>query len=131
MIKIINNLFKYQKIRFLFVGGLNTLVGYGSFAVLLFFNVNYLIANTISYIIGVIHSYFWNKKFTFKSNNKSPKELVRFIFVYIINYLAGMFILYVLVDIIGINQYISGILNLITTTIISWFGHEYFSFKRS
>lgn len=131
MIKLIKRMFSNQKIRFLFVGGLNTIVGYGSFALLLFMNLNYLVANTISYIIGIIHSYFWNKKFTFKSKNKSPLELVKFIFVYIVNYLIGMIILYLLVDKLGINHYIAGMLNLIITTLISWFGHKYFSFAGS
>jgi putative flippase GtrA len=92
--------------------------------------MNYLLANTISYIIGVIHSYIWNKKFTFKSKDKSISEIIRFIFVYIVNYLVGLGILYILVDKIGLNKYLAGALNLIITTLISWFGHKYFSFKQ-
>lgn len=130
MINKIKELFKIQQIRFLFVGGLNTIVGYGSFALLIFFGLNYLIANTISYIIGVIHSYLWNKNFTFKSKNKSISEVIRFIFVYIVNYLIGLGVLYILVDKIGLDKYLAGALNLIITTLISWFGHKYFSFKQ-
>ena len=37
MNKLIKKLFKYKEIRFLFVGGINTIVGYGSYAILLFF----------------------------------------------------------------------------------------------
>ena len=43
----IKKIFERQEIRFLFVGGLNTLVGYGIYAILLFLNINYLLANTI------------------------------------------------------------------------------------
>ena len=61
----IKNLFKIEQIRFLFVGGLNTIVGYGTYALLIMMNLNYLLANTISTIVGVIHSYIWNRNFTF------------------------------------------------------------------
>lgn len=130
MISKIKELFKYQQIRFLFVGGLNTIVGYGSFALLLLTGMNYLLANTISYIVGVIHSYIWNRKFTFKSKNKSILEIVKFVLVYVVNYLIGLLSLYILVDIFKIDKYIAGALNLIITTLISWFGHKYFSFRQ-
>lgn len=130
MISKIKELFKYQQIRFLFVGGLNTIVGYGSFALLLLTGMNYLLANTISYIVGVIHSYIWNRKFTFKSKNKSILEIVKFVLVYVVNYLIGLLSLYILVDIFKIDEYIAGALNLIITTLISWFGHKYFSFRQ-
>ena len=90
MIKnMIKKLFSYQPIRFLFVGGLNTLVGYGIYALLVYIGVNYLLANTISTIIGIAHSYLWNRFFTFKSKNKAIKEITKFVSVYIVSYLLG------------------------------------------
>ena len=70
----IKHIFEIQQIRFLIVEGLNTLVGYGTYALLILKGINYLLANTIGTIIGVIHSYIWNKKFTFKSNNSIKKK---------------------------------------------------------
>ena len=43
-------MFKSQKIRFLFVGGLNTIVGYGSFVVLLALKMNYLFAKRNTFL---------------------------------------------------------------------------------
>ena len=130
MIDKIKQLIQDTRIRFLFVGCLNTIVGYGTYALLVYINVNYLIANTISTIVGVIHSYIWNRNFTFKSNNKVGKELIKFITVYIISYIIGLINLYVIVNIFDINKYIAGIINIVITTIVSWFGHKYFSFRR-
>ena len=127
---MIEKLFKRQEIRFLFVGGLNTVVGYGLYALLLFLNINYLIANTFSTIIGVLHSYLWNRYFTFKSREKASKELLKFISVYILSYLIGMGTLFCFKEIFNISPYLAGLLNLIITTLISWFGHKYFSFKK-
>lgn len=128
VINKIKKLFEYEQIRFLFVGGLNTIVGYGSYALLLLVGLNFVYANTISYIIGVIHSYIWNKKFTFKSNNKSILEVIKFIGVYVINYLIGLAFISLFIKVFGINEYLAGALNLVVTTLISYFGHKYFSF---
>ena len=124
-------IFERQEFRFLFVGGLNTLVGYGVYAILLLLNLNYLIANTISTVIGVLHSYLWNRFFTFKSKEKAGKELIKFISVYIISYLIGTVSLYCFTGILNLSPYVAGLINLVITTLISWFGHKYFSFSNN
>lgn len=119
-----------QEIRFLIVGGLNTLVGYGIFAILVYFQINYLLANTISTIIGVAHSYLWNRFFTFKSKEKAGKEFVKFISVYVVSYLLGSITLILFKNVLHISPYLAGLLNLGFTTLISWFGHKNFSFRK-
>ena len=39
--EVFMKIFKIQGIRFLFVGGLNTIVGYGIYAILIFLNAVY------------------------------------------------------------------------------------------
>ena len=130
MKNLIKKIFSYQPIRFLFVGGLNTLVGYGVYALLVYLGVNYLIANTVSTVVGVIHSYLWNRFFTFKSKNKALKEITKFVSVYIVSYLIGMFTLFIFKDKLNISPYIAGLINLVITTLISYFGHKYISFRK-
>lgn len=127
--KISKKLFSYQQIRFLFVGGINTLIGYGSYALFLYLGLNYIIANTLATIIGILNSYLWNRKFTFKSKANVKKEILKFIAVYAVSYILGLIAITLFVKKIGMNEYIAGLLNLIVTTLISWFGHKYFSFK--
>lgn len=132
MKKIINYikiLFEKKFFRFLFVGGINTLVGYGTFALFLYLNFHYSLAYILSFVIGVANSYIWNKNFTFKSKEKSYKELLRFVSVYLISFFVGLIALYILVDVLSMNQYLAGLINLFFTTLISWFGHNKFSFK--
>ena len=43
MTNYLKKLYNMQQIRFLFVGGLNTLVGYGIYALCLFLGINYFI----------------------------------------------------------------------------------------
>ena len=127
---LIKKLLSKQGFRFLMVGGINTAVGYGAYALLIFFGLQYLIANTISTIIGVINSYLWNRFFTFKSKDKALGEMARFVLVYLVSYCASMLFLYLIVGKLGLNTYLAGILNIVLTTTVSWFGHKNFSFKK-
>lgn len=80
-------------------------------------------------VVGVINSYLWNRFFTFKSKNKALGEIVRFSLVYLASYCVSMILLYLLVGYLGMSAYLAGFLNIIAITLISWFGHKYFSFK--
>ncbi|MEA4873662.1 MAG: GtrA family protein [Synergistaceae bacterium] len=118
-----------QRVRFLIVGGINTAVGYGTFAAVIFLGGHYIVANVIATAVGMTVSYFLNKYFTFRQYKKSFTEIIRFISVYFFSFMLGNVVLYVMVDIISISPYLAGALNLIFTTLISWFGHKYFSFR--
>lgn len=126
---LITNIFNKKIYRFIFVGGINTVIGYGTFAIFLYFGMHYYFAYILSYIVGVSNSYIWNKLFTFKSKNKSYKEFIRFTSVYLISFLIGSAFLYIIVDIFDFNAYIGGAINLVLTTTISWTGHNKYSFK--
>lgn len=120
--------------RFLFVGVLNTIVGYAGYAFFCWIGTHYLLASTLATVVGVLHSYIWNKFYTFKTRNNSLKELVseffRFISVYAVSYFINIGCLAVLVDVLLINKYLAGALLTLTTTIISYLGHNYFSFGK-
>lgn len=125
----IKNLINDQRVRFLIVGAINTAVGYGSFALFIFIGGHYLVANVIATVIGVTVSYFLNKYFTFKQYRKSYAEIIRFVSVYFFSFMLGNLLLYIMVDIISISPYLAGAINLISSTLISWFGHKHFSFN--
>ncbi|MEI7689439.1 MAG: GtrA family protein [Candidatus Saccharibacteria bacterium] len=130
MIKsMINRLLGRQEFRFLMVGGINTAVGYGTYALFVFLGFDYLVAFTIATIVGVINSYLWNRFFTFRSSSKALSEISRFALVYLVSFCVGLLFLKVIVGWSGINQYLAGILNIMMTTAISWFGHKNFSFR--
>ncbi len=127
--RIFDDLLRHKEFRFLIVGGINTAVGYTAFVLFVFIGSQYLIANTLATIIGVINSYIWNRFFTFKSKGKAISEIARFSLVYATSYCISMLFLYLIVGCLGVNVYIAGALNIIIITIISWFGHKNFSFK--
>lgn len=115
--------------RFLTVGVLNTIVGYGSYSVLLAVKFHYLTAMITSHIIGMIHSYFWNKHWTFKKKAKSSGEKIRFITVYGIVLFSNAALLILLVDYLKLSAYLGGFLAMILVTVISFIGHKFWSFR--
>lgn len=131
IIALIKKLFGDKRIRFLFVGGINTAVGYGTYALFIALGLNPYLATTLSTVIGVINSYFWNKYFTFRQPKKSLAEVLRFASVYAVSYAANLGLVYIFVDRMGINSYLSGVLCLFVTTILSYVGHNFFSFKKA
>ena len=129
--KIVTALLSDQRFRFLLVGGINTAVGYGSFVTGIFVGLHYFTAHIAATVIGVTCSYFLNKYFTFKQYKKSWHEVGRFISVYFTSFMLGNVILFCLIDLLKIHAYFAGGLNLVLTTLISWFGHKYFSFRKT
>jgi len=73
--------------RFILVGVLNTVITITIFLFLTnFVKLDYRLSNSIGYIIGVINSFIWNKKWTFKTKNSLKSEFLKFIVVFIISY---------------------------------------------
>ena len=127
--RMVKMFFLDKRIRFLLVGGLNTAVGYGFYALFIFLGLDPYLAITLSTVIGVINSYFWNKYFTFRKPGKSIAEILRFVLVYAVSSCANLGLVYLFVDVLGTNPYLSGVFCLAITTLVSYLGHSFFSFR--
>jgi putative flippase GtrA len=127
---VINRLFADRRIRFVFVGFINFVLGYGTYALLIYLKNHYLVAQLVSFTLAVTNSYFWNKYFTFKSPGKSRGEVFRFVMVYAVSYVLNMIVLYVCIDKIRLNAYIAGAFTVIISTAVSYVGHKNISFRQ-
>ena len=115
--------------HFIIVGVANTVLSYVLYSILLHFKFNYTLSYWIAMCAGVLNSYVFNKFWTFRAYRRSIAEFIRFVSVYLVSFFIGMWTLYCLVDVLTVNAYVAGIVNLFLTTLISWFGHKYFSFR--
>jgi putative flippase GtrA len=128
--KTIRRFMDKQFIRFVFVGGLNTIVSFGSYALFIkVFGINYVVASFIYTVIGVTNSYLWNKYFTFKIKKMNIFEFLRFISVYAISYVINVNLLIILVEIFKFDPIIANVLLLVVTMLISFVGHKLWSFR--
>jgi putative flippase GtrA len=115
--------------KFACVGILNTIVGYGAFFILSDY-FYYLLALILSHIIGVTHSFLWNKFWVFKSKQFKILEFAKFNLVYLFVLLANMVTLYISVSIFTFNPKIAQLAILPLITLISYAGQKYFSFRQ-
>lgn len=121
-----------QKIRYLIVGGWNTLFGYGVFAGLYFWlsdSLHYMIILSISFAISVANAYIGYKFFVFKTKGNVLRESIRVYLVYGISFLFNLAVLPVLVEVLHINVYLSQAFVTVLTIIGSYILHKNFSFK--
>jgi putative flippase GtrA len=118
-----------QTIKFGLVGLLNTLIGYGVFFIFLSW-VPYIYALFVANIIGASNSFFWNKYWTFKSKNKYHAEILRFVLVYTFTFIINAMLLSLAISKYHINAKIAQAFILILVTLISFFGHKYWSFRK-
>lgn len=90
---------------FLFFGGLNTVLTYGLYLLLLL-AVNYPAAYSASYIAGIFISYILNTRFVFRERLRLSKAL-QYPAVYLIQYLVGLGLLYLMVEIIHVSKVVA------------------------
>ncbi len=119
-----------QFLKYSIVGIFNTII---SFSVIFFlFNVlsvNYVLANTIGYICGLINSFIWNKKWTFRSNKAYLKEIILYLLVFIVSYFANVFTLIILVEVFLLNKNISFVLSGVIYVIIGFGANKKWTFS--
>lgn len=117
-------------IKFGLVGVLNTLINWIIFAVLNFVGVYYIIANVIAYVIATINSYTWNSRWVFKYNGKDQKETTtKFIVLNLVGLALNTIILYLLVDLIGLNKLIALVITTVIVMIINYIVNKIWVFK--
>jgi putative flippase GtrA len=100
--------------RFLIGGAVNTVVTYAVFLGLSLV-VHYSIAYTVTYLVGMIVSYWLAGAFVFDTGFNLGSAL-RFPLAYVVSYLYGLGALFLLIDILGVPHY-AAILVVIATGI--------------
>ncbi len=131
-----------QFIGFGLVGFSNTVIGYLIYAASLkalrlynlFAGYDIYIAQLIMFILSVAWSFFWNNKFVFKKENDAERNiltaLVKTYASYAFTCLFLSEILLVLwVELLGINEYIAPILNLLVTVPLNFLLQKKWTFK--
>ncbi|WP_076998639.1 GtrA family protein [Variovorax sp. KK3] len=100
-----------QFLRFLTVGVFNTVFGYCIiFACMYLAGLSAEVSNVIGYAVGLTTSYLLNRNFTFRSKQSRRGEVVRFVIVFAIAYMANFLALLLLIRQIGVHEGLSQIL---------------------
>ena len=106
-----------QIIRFGLVGISNTIVSYVIYAVAFALTDNYFLANVLSWLLSVLHAYFWQNVFVFKEDKNAQKRvwwkvLLKTYAAYAFTgLLLNNLLLWLWVDVIDISRFCTGIAN--------------------
>ncbi len=129
-------------VKFGIVGVSNTAVSYVIYLLVLFgcdkanfmVKYDYLIATVVSFILSVLWSFYWNKKFVFKLEGGLKTTLLALVKTYISYSFTGLFLSSVLailwVEVLGISKMLAPILNLLISVPVNFLLNKFWAFKK-
>ena len=119
-----------QFIKFGIVGVSNTLISLLIYYVLIYFKINYIVANTIGFIVSVLNAYYWNNRYVFKKSNEGNlRPMIKTFVSYGTTFVLSTILLVVMVDYLNISNIIAPILNLIITIPLNFLLNKFWAFK--
>ncbi len=131
-----------QSLRYLVVGGVNTVVGYASFAALYALLAGkvpaaYIFANLLANVVAITVAFFGYKYFVFRTRGDGWREYFRTYVVYGTSMLVGLALLPLMVQVLSpmmkrvdLVPYIAQALTMLLVVGGSFFGHRNYSFRR-
>jgi putative flippase GtrA len=122
--KIINN----KIVRFFLVSGLNTVFGYGLFALLIYVGLHYALVTFIATVITLLFNFKTTGLLVFK--NKKNGLILKFVGVSGIRYVVTVLFLAIFKN-YGINEYIGQAILIIPVGFLGYFLNHYFVFNKT
>ncbi len=113
-------------IKFILVGILNTLFGYGVYAFFIFVGVHYSLAVLLAAIIGALFNFKTIGRLVFKSHDNAL--IFRFLTVYVVTYFLNVAGLRVC-DMLRVDMYLAGILRAGPVAVVAFCLHNWFVFR--
>ncbi|MPN38921.1 hypothetical protein SDC9_186446 [bioreactor metagenome] len=119
-------------IRFCLVGLLNTGVDFLTFYILTtFFYINVYSSQICSYITATFNSYFFNRRFTFQSENGiGGKEFFRFVLVNLTSLLTSLFLMFIFNGLLRLDKMICKGLIAFFTFAVNYLGNRFWVFQK-
>ena len=105
--------------KFIFFGGVNTVLSYAIYVIFQLFLI-YPVAFSLAYILGIFISYYLNSRFVFKRDVRLVKAF-QYPLVYLVQYLLGVSLLSVLIEIFSLNKFIAPALVIMITIPVTFF----------
>lgn len=127
------------EIRYLVVGGLNTLFSYGLFtgALLLLHSAgvpgDYAIAITFSWLVSNLTSFVLQRRYVFRGTGRVVREFVKFTSVTFGSFLANLALSWFSVTVLGFDDAVEKLVSQLVVTIllvvVTYVLHKSFSFR--
>jgi putative flippase GtrA len=121
---------RWDLIRYVSVGIVNTMVGLATIYLAMYaWHAGDVAANIAGYSVGVASSFILNRRWTFSSRDPVIPQLVRFLLVLTVAYLANLGTVLALRGQFGLNRYLAQALGTLPYVAIGYLGSRFFAFR--
>ena len=111
------------------IGIITTAIDVGLFTLLAHFDMHELIANTISYQVAMVASFFLNRHYNFKVKDKVWQRFLSFFIVNLIGYGLSQLLVFLFITKIGMPDFIGKLLATILAAICQFLFIKHLTFK--
>lgn len=119
-----------QFIKFGIIGGINAVVNLAVYYLLISIGAHYLIANFFGFAVSVLNAYILNNKFVFnKTQEGHVVPLMKVYTTYGTTFLLGSGLMYLMVEVIGITEWIAPIINIALMTPLNFIINKLWALK--
>ena len=108
------------------VGIVNTIVGYGLYALFLFIGFHYILAVFFATVLGVLFNFKTIGRYVF--NSIDNKLIIKFFGVYSLVFIVNIVLIKVFKD-FGFDEYLAGLIATFPSAFVSFVLNKYYVFK--
>ena len=127
---IINSLIQFLK--FNVVGIANTAVDLLIYTLLTALGLNMYIAQAVGYVCGMVNSYIWNSRWTFREERRrDAREILLFVAVNLVSLGVGEGVLYIAKNVLGVDsEILCKLISLPFSIGVNFIGNKLFVFRK-
>ena len=92
-------------------------------------NIHYIISNCLSVLVGISTSFFLNSQYNFKVKDNQVRRFSIFLFIGLCGLCLSNVILWICIEVVGLNEIISKILSIILVVFFQFILNKYVTFK--
>jgi dolichol-phosphate mannosyltransferase len=122
----------WQLVRFALVGASGYVVNLAVFAFAVeVVGAPYPAAATLAFLVAVSNNFLWHRRWTFRAAGTQARDQVaRFLVVSVLAFLAGLLVLTVLVELLGVPEVPAQAVAIVTVTPLSFVANKLWTFGR-
>ena len=116
-------------LKFGMVGVGNIVVYFLICYLLLWMDINYLLASAIAWSGSVLHAFFWNRRYVFSFHGVWWKALFKSYVSYSASFLVGLLLIFLLVEQVGISEMWAPWMTFVITVPLNYILNKFWAFR--
>lgn len=134
MINFINRLIKVYRelIIYCIIGCTGATIDFVLYTILTgWLDMHYQLANFLGISFGVINNFFLNYFFNFKTKDRMMTRLASFYSVGMLGWILSAFLLWLLVERLGINSIVAKLATIVLVTVVQFLLNKFITFRKT